>query len=1034
MIYGNVKMPDQLEFDFDVFISYSNHDKHWVRGELLTRIEEAGLRAFIDFRDFTRGAPSIKECERGVEKCRKTLIVLTPDYIASEWCEIENIMTQTLSPANRDLRLIPLLKMPCEKPLRISGLTHIDFTDGADFDLAWQQLLAALDARQEESTEQPIPPAIKEQFDKVKSLTEADKYSEAIPILEKLLTEADESDHTVASVKTRLSLANALYFDREDFSRAEQLYRDALVLVPTRNLDLKHRVLHGLGDMLYCSGQLDEAKASHLAALDVAKLSGNKDAIAASLISLSLLERALGLNDSAMAKLDEAVQLLLKKTLSPSLDEKKHTAYMLAACYMNKALLCRDAGDIIEALAFCGRAEEQYRISEDKLEFGKSLIFFGEMYCANANWEKGLDCFDRALEYFKEIDNPLQGARSLESIACLYATHEKWEEALVAILGSVAGAEKSGHFGDQIHFLLAELELLLKWKAKAARDNVGLQLHKLAMETPEGKHADLTASMSEKFSEINDYIERTVKEDQEVRDALKKAKDIAIKERLQGHLADCLLDEARLITPSDDTDTVRNLTMQAIELLKEELTKVQFPKRRAHLMGRISALYRQLGKKDDALFWLRKAGDIFEKSGDVFGLAHFYCSLAEYEGRLDDTIVYYRKVLSLIEGRSFWHLAAGIRINLAAALQIRRDFSEAQKLLNEAEILSCRHHFRDLINAIAQIRYDIEKELQAAQAPTCSFPELISSFHQLIKYSPEHAVAYLPFWYFAWQTELVALVRSGPHLSFMVITDNVERFIEFAAKYQHLAKYFLLTETLPPKVKVDALVLPIPPKWLFPGTFPFLVMKKGTDEFPQRGQKARPNGKSGPPNIRLVGQAFMLPPYMMVGEKSAIEGEGRIMAVSTSYLPQQAIDLMINKSEDELVRFRAVWFPTSRINSKDPFLTDLRTGYERGVIPVYFDDLPTSEGVSFLAAVEIAIPADFLNAASPSMTSKWSRALLKLTKLPRNEAQVALLDLPEVFGHAADENNCTRIEIHLFEFDEIDQRILCPAILVKNTR
>jgi hypothetical protein len=67
------------EFAFDVFLSYSSKDKEWVRGGLLTRIEQAGLKAFIDFRDFTRGAPSIKEMERGVVECRKTLLVLTPN-------------------------------------------------------------------------------------------------------------------------------------------------------------------------------------------------------------------------------------------------------------------------------------------------------------------------------------------------------------------------------------------------------------------------------------------------------------------------------------------------------------------------------------------------------------------------------------------------------------------------------------------------------------------------------------------------------------------------------------------------------------------------------------------------------------------------------------------------------------------------------------------------------------------------------------------------------------------------------------------
>src|SRR5260370_40609606 len=116
-------------FAYDVFISYSSKDKEWVRGELLTRIEQAGLKAFIDYRDFTRGAPSIKECERGVVQSRKTLLILTPNYVDdSEWGEMENIMAQTLDPANATTRFIPLLKADCQKPLRIGALTHIDFT------------------------------------------------------------------------------------------------------------------------------------------------------------------------------------------------------------------------------------------------------------------------------------------------------------------------------------------------------------------------------------------------------------------------------------------------------------------------------------------------------------------------------------------------------------------------------------------------------------------------------------------------------------------------------------------------------------------------------------------------------------------------------------------------------------------------------------------------------------------------------------------------------------------------------------------
>ncbi len=182
--------------EFDVFISYSSRDQAWVRGELLERIEQAGLTAFIDYRDFTPGAPSITECQRGVERCRKTLLILTPDYLESGWGEAENVMVQTLDPANRELRLIPLLKKECKKPLRIGTLTHIDFTDGADLDLAWRQLLTALGKPPEpEAPKEPqrdqwflahpylMPPNFTGRLDERRMLTEWLNADTAHPLL-----------------------------------------------------------------------------------------------------------------------------------------------------------------------------------------------------------------------------------------------------------------------------------------------------------------------------------------------------------------------------------------------------------------------------------------------------------------------------------------------------------------------------------------------------------------------------------------------------------------------------------------------------------------------------------------------------------------------------------------------------------------------------------------------------------------------------------------------------------------------------------
>lgn len=43
-------------FAYDVFLSYSQADAKWVRGELLARLERAKLKVCIDYRDFEAGA------------------------------------------------------------------------------------------------------------------------------------------------------------------------------------------------------------------------------------------------------------------------------------------------------------------------------------------------------------------------------------------------------------------------------------------------------------------------------------------------------------------------------------------------------------------------------------------------------------------------------------------------------------------------------------------------------------------------------------------------------------------------------------------------------------------------------------------------------------------------------------------------------------------------------------------------------------------------------------------------------------------
>jgi len=128
-----------------MFISYSHQDEDWVVNTLLPRLEEAGLRACIDFRDFIAGKPALVNMQDAVKHSRHTLLILTPAWVESQWTFYESLLTRTADPAGLQRRTVPLRLQPCELPEFISLLSWVDFRPDRQ-DIAWRQLLTALGA------------------------------------------------------------------------------------------------------------------------------------------------------------------------------------------------------------------------------------------------------------------------------------------------------------------------------------------------------------------------------------------------------------------------------------------------------------------------------------------------------------------------------------------------------------------------------------------------------------------------------------------------------------------------------------------------------------------------------------------------------------------------------------------------------------------------------------------------------------------------------------------------------------------------
>lgn len=146
------------QYSYDVFISYSHADSVWVRGELLARLEAAGLRVCIDQRDFAIGVPIPISIEQAIATSRQTVVVLSPPWVAGEWTEFESLLLSSADPAARKRKLMPLLLQPCNLPQRISTLGYADLTQPEQYEFQFNRLVQQL-RQHGQTSPAPVPPS-----------------------------------------------------------------------------------------------------------------------------------------------------------------------------------------------------------------------------------------------------------------------------------------------------------------------------------------------------------------------------------------------------------------------------------------------------------------------------------------------------------------------------------------------------------------------------------------------------------------------------------------------------------------------------------------------------------------------------------------------------------------------------------------------------------------------------------------------------------------------------------------------------------
>lgn len=97
IVYYLQKYEDSDGKLYDAFISFrsSKSDEFWVLSTLLPTLEnEMGFKVCVHFRDFLVGETISNNIIDAIEKSRRTILVLSPDYVNGEWTRMEYQVAQ----------------------------------------------------------------------------------------------------------------------------------------------------------------------------------------------------------------------------------------------------------------------------------------------------------------------------------------------------------------------------------------------------------------------------------------------------------------------------------------------------------------------------------------------------------------------------------------------------------------------------------------------------------------------------------------------------------------------------------------------------------------------------------------------------------------------------------------------------------------------------------------------------------------------------------------------------------------------------
>lgn len=144
---------DDAEFTHDAFVSYANENGTFVKESVVPELEETRqMRLLVHDRDFRAGDYVCDNIMEAITTSRKTLILMSKDFIKSDWCVFEMNMArmEAIKTGRNVVCLLMLDEVPTSGlPLEIIDIirqqTYLEVpTDSAHKELFWDRVQDAL--------------------------------------------------------------------------------------------------------------------------------------------------------------------------------------------------------------------------------------------------------------------------------------------------------------------------------------------------------------------------------------------------------------------------------------------------------------------------------------------------------------------------------------------------------------------------------------------------------------------------------------------------------------------------------------------------------------------------------------------------------------------------------------------------------------------------------------------------------------------------------------------------------------------------